>query len=158
MEGLRQYILQIIAAALLCSIVIRFVGEKGASAPVIRMITGVFMLLTLASPLAHIRLNDLSFYFDRLTQETDQAVGMGQSAAFEELKTIIKSKTEAYILDKATAYGANLEVDVELDGSSPPVPCGVQIGGSISPYGKKQLQNYISESLGIPLEAQIWTG
>lgn len=158
MEALRQYILQIVAAGLLCGIVIHFVGEKGTAAALIRMITGVFMLLTLVSPLADIHLNDLSYYFDQVSLETDHAVGLGQSAALEELSAIIKTKTEAYILDKAETYGAKLTVKVELDGSSPPVPCGVQIGGSISPYGKKQLQTYISESLGIPLEAQTWTG
>ena len=157
-DNIRQYIIQVTVAALLCSIVTQVVGEKSPSASVVRLITGTFMFLCLVSPLANFRLRDLTTYFDGLSVQTDQSVSQGQLAAFEEMSAIIKSKTETYIMDKGAIYGANLQVVVTLEQGSVPAPCGVRISGSISPYAKTQLQNLISQDLGIPLEAQIWTG
>ncbi len=158
MENIRQYIMQIVSAALLCSVVTQVVGEKSPSATVVKMITGTFMFLCLVNPLANLRLQDLTKYFDSLSLQTNQSVNEGQLAAFEEMSAIIKSKTEAYILDKAATYNASLEVVVTLNRDTVPTPCGVRISGSISPYAKTQLQNVIAQDLGIPVEAQIWTG
>lgn len=158
MENIRQYIIQIVSAALLCTVVTQAVGEKSPCAMVVKMITGIFMFLCLVNPLANLRLQDLMKYFDSLSLQTDQSVSDGQLAAFEEMSAIIKSKTETYILDKAATYNASLEVVVTLNQDSIPTPCGVRISGSISPYAKTQLQNVIARDLGIPVEAQIWTG
>ena len=95
MENIPQYIMQIVSAALLCSVVTQVVGEKNPSATVVKMITGTFMFLCLVNPLANLRLQDLTKYFDSLSLQTDQSVNEGQLAAFEEMSAIIKSKTEA---------------------------------------------------------------
>ena len=157
-ENIRQYMIQVTAAALLSGIVIQVIGEKSPSASVVRLITGAFMFLCIINPLTNFQLGDLTAYFDSLTVQTDQSVSQGQLAAFEEMSAIIKLKTETYIMDKAATFGANLQVVVTLDHGSIPTPCGVRISGSISPYAKTQLQNVIAQDLGIPLEAQTWTG
>ena len=61
-------------------------------------------------------------------------------------------------MDKAKSFGAELTVEVRVDGSELPVPCAVRVSGSISPYGKKQLGSIIADELGIALEDQTWTG
>lgn len=76
--------------------------------------------------------------------------------ASEELRTIIKSRVEAYILDKAESYGAKLKVEVMLSEDQVPVPMSVRITGSISPYGKKMVTQLIREDLGIASEEQVW--
>ena len=65
-------------------------------------------------------------------------------------------ETSSYILEKAKAYDARLEGAVTVDDSAVPAPCAVRIQGSISPYGRQQLQRIIQEDLGIKLEAQEW--
>ena len=76
----------------------------------------------------------------------------------EALCAIIKSKTEAYIWDKAQELdlSVGIEVMVEADGSYP-YPSGVQITGAFTPQQRKALEAYIEENLAIGKERQIWT-
>jgi hypothetical protein len=69
---------------------------------------------------------------------------------------IIKSKTEAYILNEARKMELDITVEVELSDADPPAPCRVFIKGTASPYKKTVLGRYISDNLGIPQENQQW--
>ena len=51
---------------------------------------------------------------------------------------------------------AVLDVEVTLNDDDPPVPCGVKITGSISPYSKEMLSSFIANDLSIAKEDQIW--
>jgi hypothetical protein len=59
-------------------------------------------------------------------------------------------------LDKATALGAEISVQVHLSGDALPAPNGVTVEGAISPYGKTKLSGILEKDLGIPMEAQTW--
>ena len=78
--------------------------------------------------------------------------------ADDALRQIIKTETEAYILDKAAQFDLQLDVQVALTDDVMPVPESVQLTGSVSPYVKSRLQILISNDLGIPKEQQLWTG
>ena len=156
MDFLREYLLSLTASALFCAVVVGFVGEKGSLGKIVKLITGIFMMLTIASPFARLDISGWTDYFDGLTAQTGAAVEGGENFARESLEEIIKEKTQTYILDKAKDYGAHITAEVTVDGSDLPVPCGVRIRGSISPYGRKQMEVYICDELGIELEAQQW--
>ena len=156
MDFLREYLLSLTASALFCAVVVGFVGEKGSLGKIVKLIAGIFMMLTIASPFARLDISGWTDYFDGLTAQTGAAVARGENFAKESLEEIIKEKTQTYILDKAKAYGAHITAEVTVDGSDLPVPCGVRIRGSISPYGRKQMEAYIRDELGIELEAQQW--
>lgn len=158
MDWIRAYMLRLICAGILCGIVKSLVVKKGALSAAAKLITGVFMIICLVSPWLHVRIDDISKYFGDLSVEAGRAVASGEKDARDALESIIKSKTEAYILDKAKSFGAELNVEVRVDSSELPVPCAAVIKGSISPYGKKQLSNIIAGELGIALEDQLWTG
>lgn len=153
---IREYLLKLTAAALFCSVVVGFVGDKGALGKLIKLITGIFMMVTIAAPIGTLHLDGWTDYIDKLTLQTSGAVQEGEDFAKDTLVGIIKEETRSYILDKAKAYDAQLEVEVDVDDSTVPVPRAVLIRGSISPYGRQQLQRIIQEDLGIKLEAQEW--
>lgn len=157
MEVIGRYLLQLTAAAILCRILMSLAGAKGSMAAILRLMTGIFMTLTMVGPLLHIRIADMTDYFDRITVDADYITQAGVETAKESLRDIIKERAETYILDKAGTFGAELTVEVSVDGLEWPVPSKVSIRGSISPYGKKRLQALICEDLGIPLEEQVWT-
>ena len=157
MSSVGAYILRITAAAVICGLISGIVGTKGALAAVVKLMTGLFLCFTVISPFLKVNVGNLSEYLEDLQVSGDEIVADGETAAKKELETIIKFKTEAYILDKAASYGAVLAVEVTVDTSLVPVPNGIRISGGISPYGKKQLQQIIANDLGIALEAQIWT-
>ncbi len=156
MEGVRKYLLSVICAAVICSVVNTLTGKKTANGGIIKLISGLFMALTLISPLVQIRLTDYGDYFNDFSLDAHTAVTYGEAAAIDEMRTIIKSQTEAYIFDKAASMDATVDVEVTLNDDYPPVPIGVKITGSLSPYSKEILSGYIANDLGISKEDQIW--
>ena len=158
MDWFREYLLRLICGALLCGIVNGLLSKKGALGAAVKLITGIFMVITMVSPLLRVRIDHITDYFDGISSDADAAVESGQKDAADALRANIKSKTEAYILDKAKSYGAELTVEVRVDGSDLPAPSSVSVSGSISPYGKRQLSSIIADELGIALEDQEWTG
>lgn len=156
MQGLREYLLSVTAAAFLCAIVKHIVGEKGSTGKLIPVITGLFLCITVISPVIHIRLGDIEEYFADFSLEAGVLSTDGYEMANEEMKKIIKKQTEAYILDEAERIGTQITVDVQLSDADLPKPCAVHIQGSTSPYQKQRMSKYISDYLGIPQENQIW--
>ena len=156
MDGIRSYLISVICAAIICSIVATISSKKSANSAIIQMISGLFLAITMISPLVKIRLSDYSHYFDSFSMDAEMVVTMGEKAAAEEMRAIIISQTEAYILDKAVSMDAVIDVEVKLNDDYPPVPCEVTISGSVSPYAKETLSRYIANDLGISKEDQYW--
>ena len=94
--------------------------------------------------------------FFRLELDAEDIVSEGEDMAVSATASIIKEQVTAYILDKASSLGLNLEVEVTMTGSSPPVPSAVALKGTASPYAKQRLQQIITDELGIPEENQSW--
>lgn len=157
MNSIGAYILRLIAAAVICGFITGIVGKKGTLPSMIKLMAGLFLSFTVLSPLLKLSIVNFTDYLDDLQVSGDGIVADSEAAAKKEMETIIKSETAAYILDKAASYGAELTVEVSVDTSGMPVPNGIRLSGSVSPYGKKQLQQIITQDLGIALEAQLWT-
>ena len=157
MENLGRYLIGVAAAAFLCGI-LRQVSEKlGISGKLISMITGIFMAIALVSPIKMFHFPDFSKMLSQLENDAQYYVSHGQEIAYEQVSVYISEQVRTYILEKASALNANVEVSVDLDGAQLPAPQAVHISGAISPYARKILSAYIAEELAIPEENQIWT-
>ena len=156
MEFLRQYILSLLAGAIVCSILVSCFGTSKNHGAIIKLLAGIFMTVTFISPLLQIKLTDLSVGVSDLSAQAQGVVAEGQLNYANEFAKSIKQRTEAYILDKAAFWELNLEVEVTLSETDPPVPNAVVITGPVSPYAKDQLTAFISEELGISKEKQVW--
>lgn len=156
MEWLCDYVMQVIGGAMICGVIRLLVGRKGAVVGTVRMLTAVFMLLTILSPISGMVLPDLRDWTDSITGDGEDLVSAGTQYQREQLASYIKAHTEAYILDKATALGAEISVQVHLSADPMPTPDGVTVQGAISPYGKTKLSGILENDLGIPMEAQTW--
>lgn len=154
MENIRQYILSVIAAALICGVV-NGISKKGKYHAVIKLISGLFLTITIISPLTDLQFPDPSSYFDNLSLEGDSIVASAQAAAEEEQLKLIQTRTEALILEKAESLNADISANVLLSEESM-IPQEVELSGAVSPYSKKMLTLYIAENLGINEENQIW--
>ena len=156
MEQVRTYLLSVIAAAVICSLVTAIPGKAGSISSILKLMMGIFMAVTVLSPFVSFRLPNIQSYMDAFHADASDAVEAGQHLADSEMRQLIKDRVEAYILDKATAYGVDLTVEVSLTNDGVPVPCGVKLSGAVSPYAKLQLMKMLSEDLGIGKENQIW--
>lgn len=155
MEAVREYLLSVTGAALLCAIFTALAG-KSANAPVLRLICGVFLVFTVVRPVTGIDLTDLSWQVPRLREEGEHAVMEGVDYARQARDRIITEQLEAYILDKAADWDAEIQVRFTLSGDDPPVPEQVQVTGTWSGYAKSKLEGILEQDLGIPREKQEW--
>lgn len=157
MEHLRQYILAVVAAAILCGLVLTLTGKKSAIGAVAKLLCGLFLSLTLIAPLSGADLLDFASYENFWDYEAEFHAASGRERASDEIKSIITEQCQAYILDKAASLGADIQVKIQLSQDDPPVPWEILVTGNISPYGKSVLKKAIANELGIPEERQIWT-
>lgn len=158
MEAIRQYLISITAAAILCGIIKCLFPEKGGAGVMIRVMAGLFLTATVIAPLAKVSLVSWNDFTGTLDSDAREAVATGENAVRESLRESIKTQVEAYILDKADSFGAELTVEVTLCPEDPPLPERVVLNGSISPYGRSRLESIMTEDLGIAKEQIIWTG
>ena len=155
MDGIKEYLFGVIAEAILCAIVSQIAGKDSFLGTAVKLITGVFMLLALVSPVMDIRLNPMDIFSD-ITLQADYITSSAADSSRESMAGIIKDQTQAYILDKAKNHGVELSVEVMLSDDKIPKPISVALRGSVSPYVKKMLTEVIEQDLGIGTEAQIW--
>ena len=156
MENIRQYLLSVISAALLCGIINGIIGKNDAYGTIVKFVSSLVLVLTVISPWTKIKLEDLSLYTEDLMQDAERITQNGESLALSQSASIIKSKTEAYILNKAASMGLSIDVEVTLCESNPQIPCAIQIIGNASPYLKQKLQTIITNDLGISEDDQLW--
>ena len=156
MEHIREYLLSVTAAALLCGIIQSLIGGKGSTASILRLVCGIFLSFTVIHPIADIQINEIAVFPSHIMTDAQYAVEEGEDYAKRAMARHIKEEAEAYILDKAQAMGAELSVDVGVSEDEIPVPFQVTITGQISPYTKGQLMKILEKDLGIPEENQQW--
>lgn len=158
MEGIRQYVISVAAAAILCGILKSILPGKDTMAGVLRLITGIFLAFTVIKPLAQVELGDLPVLSSDYLSDAQAASSDGEKIAADAMADIIKHQAEAYILDKAQSLNLSLTVTVTVSDDPLPTPVGVRLSGAVSPYAKSCLERVIEEDLGIAKENQIWTG
>ncbi len=153
---MKSYILSIVIAAMICAATNILLPPKSSAGQIVKLLSGILLLLTVISPLTNISFQYISDYLQGISTSADCFVEEGQATAQEEINKIIKGKTEAYILDKAKQMGLQIAVEVALDEDNHSIPSVVKVTGSLSPYSKEILSGYIENTLGIAKEKQIW--
>ena len=148
--------LGIIAAALVCALVTRLVKDKGTAGASVKLITGLFMVFTVVSPVSGLSLSGIDIWSGEFSDTAALIAAEGEQYSAEAVAAVIKTRTEAYILDKALALELQLQVEVVLSEDDIPVPAMVRISGKASPYARARLQQIIEEDLQIDKENQIW--
>ena len=148
---LRDYLLSIFAAAILCSIALSITGKKGLVGSVVQIITALIMTAVLVKPLRNFEFPDPdSFRWEAIGQE---AAANGAESAQREILAAIQEKTVMCIQNKAAQYGVSLDVRVEVEEM---LPTRVILVGAVSPYVQSSISRWIKEDLGIDPEDQEW--
>lgn len=157
MEGVREYLLSVTAAAILAGIISSLTGEKGSQPGLVKLISGLFLCFTVIAPIARIKIADFTDFTSNLLVEGQQLAQDGEDYYTQALRQVITEETRAYILDKARTYGTEIQVTVVVSGEDQPIPESCTIAGNLSPYVRQQLKKVITNDLGIPEENIVWT-
>ncbi|MBR4016944.1 MAG: hypothetical protein IKK11_03930 [Oscillospiraceae bacterium] len=153
---MKEYIAGIIGVAIISAVAISLVNKDSANGKLIKLLCGVLMCITVISPVVNISFRQIKGYLQDISVGAESYSQEGSQMAKEHMVSIIKSNTEAYILDKANLMGLRIAVEVELNDGNNPVPSNVTIKGEVSPYAKEVLSSYIESNLAIPKENQKW--
>lgn len=156
MIGIREYLLTVTAAAIVCSVAKHLAGDKSTAGKITKVISGVFLTVTIISPIKEFQITDFKSILDDYRITASDTAQSGADMAAAAMGDIIKEKTEAYILEEAKRMDIEISVEVKLCDSDPPEPDQVIITGIVSPYKKNVLSQYISDNLGISREKQKW--
>lgn len=154
MESVKRYLLSVICAAIACAIVASMTDKKGAKGSLVKLITGTFLVVTVISPIASLKIEELAIFTADIQEDAASAAAMGQEMAEESMAAYIKAETEAYILDKATTLNAVVTAEVILGEDLNPE--SVILTGEIAPYARFRLESILTEDLGISKENQQW--
>ena len=153
MGVIKEYLISVTAASVICGIIAGLIKKDSAISAVVKLLSGIFLTITILSPIIKLPLTNITLHIDSLSDEAENTVQVGKQIATEEMKAIITTNVQAYILEKAEKLGADIEVEVFLQDL---IPKSVRIIGQTAPYTKLQLSGYITDNLDIPVEEQQW--
>ena len=156
MEVLGKYILSVTSAAIVYSTLQSLLVKNSSSAILLRTIGGLFLTFTVLAPIAELDFDAISDTPWNYSVQGNSFAEQGRQLSEDRLNEIIKTQCEAYILDKAMSYQTPMQVEITLSQDETPVPVAVYLKGSISPYAKNAIQNWLQYDMGIPKENQIW--
>lgn len=156
MDSVKEYLLSVTAAALLCSVLLGITGSGGTQGKLLRLICGCFVALAVISPLRTGVLQGLFPDLNLCRQEAEQLVAEAEEEAAAQRKAIIKQQAEAYIGNKAAAMNCALSVSVTLATQPPYAPVAVELRGEISPSAKRELSQWLQDNFGLAGEEQVW--
>lgn len=152
MEGLGQYALAVCAGAMLVSLAQSLSGQNSQ----VRWVCGLVLIVQILTPIRQLEVRSIRHDADSFAAQAEEIAAQGREEAAQQLRAGIIERTAAYILDEAEAMGVTLQVTaLSLDKDSL-APCGVELGGHISPYNRQQLSDWLTEELGIGKEEQCW--
>lgn len=154
MNGLKDYLIAVCSAAILCAVLKQITGKSKLSSGTVHLLSGLFVAICIIAPWKDFSLQDLEMYNPLETQQADVYVETGRQMTQQQIDSIITERTEAYILEKANQLHVQVEVSVELSDDS--IPLRSVIAGKLTQEEKEQLSAFLVKELGIQKEMQIW--
>ena len=157
MDSIRQYVISIISAAIICGIIKGMIGN-GLSQGIIKILCGSFLAFTFIKPIGVFSFESINASMSLAIDEGNRLVTDGQNASRVAIQNEIADRISKSVAQKAKNVGAEITVEVIYSEDSIPVPIALEIVGEISPYAKVQLSHYILSEYGIGEEDIHWIG
>ena len=153
MESWRSYFHSILVCVFVCGLLSQLISDtRGKNA--LRLLSGVVLAITVLIPFTKISLKGYLQIPDLEFESSDLYIMEGQRTAEETLKRYIKDNCEAYILDRARSFDAEILVQISLNHAMVPFFAEIQYYGD--PKVQVELENVIATDLGITKENQKW--
>lgn len=151
--AVREWLASVVAVTLLLTVAQALIPE-GSIRKIAAFTGGLALLAALLQPVLRTDLSRLDLNLDIYNQAVEERQAELEEAREEELASVIASRTEAYILDKAAQLGLSVKVRAETRAGAEgvPLPWAAEIEGLRS----EELAAYMERELGIPRERQVW--
>lgn len=156
--ALRNYLLSMVAAALLAGILLSLTPE-GSVRRTLRFICGLMLLLTVLGPVVKLDVTKLAENLSELRLRAAGQADAAESGNMELMAALIKEQAEAYIWDKAASLGmtpARVEVEMGTE-EGYPCPRSVLITAVCTAAQRRRLTEQIEQELAVPSSKQEWS-
>lgn len=155
MGDIASYILSVVCAAVVCGIIGILFDGKTAISGVINLVLGIVMTVIILKPILFTEPIKLDAYWNSLQHGRESTLTEGIAYAKFYQSEFIKEKVESYIIEKTNSLGADAVVEVLLNDENMPV--AAKFSGTILPYTKVQLEDYLQTNFGIQKECVTWS-
>lgn len=152
MNGVREWVLGLIAAAAVLA-VLEAIIPKTAAGAIAQTGGGLVLLLVFLHPVLSLSPQQITWIYEDYLQQIDSQIEEYRSTETEQLENIIQAETGAYISEKAAQMGIDCHVRVRTvlrDGI--PYPDEV----AMSAEKNEELAGWLAEELDIPYDRQHW--
>ena len=153
MNEVISYFVSVIGVVLLSGMAASILKD-GMQKQIILCIFGVLLLLVMLRPLGRVKGDALEKLFSDIA--SDISAEEYEDLYMEALREQITKTTEEYICNKAREMGARITVRIELTEEDYPVPHTVTIYGNLSNVQREELKEYITHSIEIQPDNQLW--
>lgn len=143
----------VIVCVLSCGILTQIVSESKRK-EIMRLICGILLSISLFRPLTRIDFREFLNLSGESWDGAESFVMEGERIAAQAQEDSIRAACETYILNKASALGADVKAYVSLTDAG--IPGFVELSGQVEPRIQQQLQTVLTMELGIPKENQKW--
>lgn len=159
MEGLRSWLLSVIAAALLCAVAGALM-PPGPVRQVGRLVCGLVLMAAVLSPLTALDVSGGQEWLAGWASSLDSRTAALEEVVEEQRKGIIERDCAAYIVDKGSELGLTCTARVECRTGEEGLclPVRAEISGDLTQEERARLARLAAEDLGIPETQQIYIG
>ena len=158
MNGIRSWLLRIVACGFLCSLA-ELIPVPKAAKRALKLCCGCLMILTVLRPLIGLDLSTIGDQLFRLGDGDSITVEQAEEENRIILRKLILDQANLLLRKKANELGTEAEFETELrmdEASGTWVPWSVEIRGAFAPEQRAAFADYLEQELNIPAERQRW--
>ena len=155
MGALREWLTAVVTVTMLLSVA-QMLMPEGTIRKIGSFTGGLLLIAVLLQPVLKDRLGELELDLEDYAETIQNRQSELESAQSDALQAGIEKRVASYISDKAAELGLTVQVRVktELRDDGVPMPVQAEIEGPWS----TELSDYMTETLGISQERQVWNG
>lgn len=156
MEGLKQWLLSVLAVSLLAGAAQALMPE-GPVKKVGQLACGLLLFLAMVSPVLSVRYLELTRLMEEYRLELEELEEESVQVSKDLNHAFIEAETQAYIQTRTEELGISCQVDVSWDYSGEtPLPAEAVVTGAISHEQAGTLRQMLTEDLGLTEEKIRW--
>ena len=152
---IKEYLLSVVAVCMICAVANVMVKNQ-MFGKVLRLVSGVLILLVVIAPLLKVDLQDISNQMEQMLSGDSTSLADVKKDARVQFAQQVKNATEKHIEQIASRYGMTVQATVTVDDSQIPTPIAVELTGTVDPNTVGEFMDYISQNIGISKENQRW--
>ena len=153
MDSIRDYLLSVSFAALICTLTVTLAGEKSFASKMVKLLSGVFLATVVLKAVVEFPVADRKAFESNILEKSYDAVEEGERYARDSFDAMAASSAQRIIQEEAEKLGCLLDVTVFWESDSPKE---IQFRGPVSPYAKSRITQWIAENMELSGEALIW--